>query len=90
MLQFCQDWLQQMGPPFVVPFIVADSCIGTPPATYAAQHQLVTQEASQGDGSKSEPESSHVDEAAKSGILEALEELDVGVSGVSDAVAERL
>ena len=52
---FCQRWLENMGPPFVVPFIDGDPVIGARPPGYEELYVKVTTEESQGPADDVEP-----------------------------------
>lgn len=45
---FCERWINQMGPPFLVPFIADDPIMGKPPANYTELYEQVIVEAEQG------------------------------------------
>jgi class 3 adenylate cyclase len=52
---FCQGWIENMGPPFVIPFIDGDTVIGQRPPSYEELFVKVTTEESQGPSDDVEP-----------------------------------
>ncbi len=52
---FCRHWLENMGPPFLVPFIKGDRAIGRKPAGYDELYSKVTTEEKQGPDVGREP-----------------------------------
>jgi hypothetical protein len=53
--RFCRRWLENMGPPFLVPFIDGDPVIGTRPDGYRKLYYRVTTEEKQGLETDEEP-----------------------------------